>query len=503
MHRVNILYEKIRNNIPFCFIKINDGECSIIDNPDEKVIASRGDQHSSELLSSKLKESLNYSHENYFVGLPCTKCHNFNMSKYVGENFLNANILINSNTNHTIELLSKHLENKYVVVITNKKLIDNIFNLQMLGIAVNKTIEVSAQNAFDNDYEKIKDMWKEIPDYAYVICLCGPLGRVICHEWFKNNNNLFCLELGSLFDPLLKNRSYSYHQNTLRLCTECNPKKLDHVAFAEQIPNYELLETECFYFNDLKGYLNFYDGDLDQIYDVLYFRSCKNDSRALQLLDELDRYNNAYRKINITINANDFETVVFYGTDSKNTNITDQFNLSFRKGNLITILEGTNFNSIFGDPCPGLVKKIFLMINGKEFIIDENYSFGILEIELEPGNNGILVSCESDDVKIDFGNYFSEYDNIQISDIKPFENTEKSPEILMVNYGSDVIRKDVTKKFVDKFVRDGKIVIGREESFNNYFGDICPGIIKNMIIGTSRANITIKEIRMNNIELLI
>lgn len=70
MDKANILYDNIKHKIAFCFIKINDGECSIIKNPDSNIVTSRGDQKSSKLLSEKLITALNYSYPKYYVGLP-------------------------------------------------------------------------------------------------------------------------------------------------------------------------------------------------------------------------------------------------------------------------------------------------------------------------------------------------------------------------------------------------------------------------------------------------
>lgn len=74
MDKVDILYNHIKNNEPFCFIKMNDGEISALDPNSEGM--SRGDEKSSDLMSYKLKEALNYRHDNYYIGLPCIKCNN-------------------------------------------------------------------------------------------------------------------------------------------------------------------------------------------------------------------------------------------------------------------------------------------------------------------------------------------------------------------------------------------------------------------------------------------
>ena len=100
---------------------------------------------------------------------------------------------------------------KVIVIVTNAKNSANIRELEPLNIKPYKIIEVAEKYAFETDYERIKDAWKTLQDGDIVICLCGPLGRILCYEWYKANPQLTCLELGSMFDPLLQHRSYLYH----------------------------------------------------------------------------------------------------------------------------------------------------------------------------------------------------------------------------------------------------------------------------------------------------
>jgi predicted O-methyltransferase YrrM len=264
MDKVDIIYNHINNNEPFCFIKMNDGEISALDPNSEGM--SRGDEKSSELMSSKLKEALNYRANNYYIGLPCIKCNNNYYNNALNhidneenkfKNILSANILINTNVNKTLDILKNNLKNRNVVIITNTTNLKNIQKLEKLNIFPYKTIEVSEQFAFNSDYNKIKDLWKELNNNDFVICLCGPLGRVICYEWFKYNNTLTCLELGSFFDPLLKNRTYLYHTGNHQYCDECYPCldiiECDMLKLCEGD-----LRKECYYFYDEYSFFSFY-----------------------------------------------------------------------------------------------------------------------------------------------------------------------------------------------------------------------------------------------------
>jgi hypothetical protein len=166
MEKVDILYNKIINKEPFCFLKLNDGEIGIMNSSSENFIASRGFQKSSILLSEKMKECLNYEDENYFIGLTCEGCDSKNkniayellINKEKG-NILNGNIFINSNVNKTIDILSNHLIDRNIVIVTNENLSKNIDKLKLLNINVSHVIEVSNKDSFDNDYENIKNNW--------------------------------------------------------------------------------------------------------------------------------------------------------------------------------------------------------------------------------------------------------------------------------------------------------------------------------------------------------
>jgi len=284
MDNVNILYNKLKKDEPFCFIKLNDGEIHAL-NPNNVVI-SRGDEHSTPLLSEKIKECLNYKHKDYFIGLPCIKCNKDLCEKALDyihgdkySNILNANILINTNVDYTIDILSNVLENinyinksnfgtdrniRNIIIVSNSHNLNNIHKLSKLNIYPTKLIEVSDKFCFENDYYKIKDAWKTFNNNDFVICLCGPLGRVLCYEWFKQNNTLTCLELGSLFDPLLRNKSYLYHTGTHQYCEACYPSHDAEDSLLLKIQN-EPIDKECYYFYNETNNFDFYQNNIIKI----------------------------------------------------------------------------------------------------------------------------------------------------------------------------------------------------------------------------------------------
>ena len=121
MNKSEILYNKISNQVPFCFIKMNDGEFASITNTNSSI--SRGIEKNSPELSKKLLECLHYQAPNYYIGIPCEGCNKFQHDEILKmcpnnkSSFLNAHTLINDNYNATLDILSKSLVNQNIVII--------------------------------------------------------------------------------------------------------------------------------------------------------------------------------------------------------------------------------------------------------------------------------------------------------------------------------------------------------------------------------------------------
>lgn len=269
------IYNKIINTKPFCFVRINDGEASAIIS--ESAFASRGDEQSSPELSDRLSNILSdsWSSNDLFIGVPCINCYHdcfkFVRSElikaktptFVQNNTMDANILINSNYDKTLDILMNYLVDRHVIIVSNETIIGNINRLtEKLGIPVSQTYTVSAKMAFQNDYTKLKDL--VFQDGSFIITLCGPLGRVLAYEWFRQNETLSCLDLGSFFDPLLRNKSYLYHTNNHRYCSNCYPTADPRFT---NIFNYctEPVEKECYYLGTYQDHVNLYNRDFNRI----------------------------------------------------------------------------------------------------------------------------------------------------------------------------------------------------------------------------------------------
>lgn len=245
----------LRHEIPFHFSKLSVGECQIINNPLNSV-ASRGAQVGSMSLAAKLHNCFYFRAYNYFIGIPCPVCYNDLHNKsieWVGQpntHVALANTLINSNYVKSMSLLSECLSNRNVVVIcSTEACIEELSNLDIKPVTV---LEIPSKNAW-SEYEDLKDKFNEYTnDGDVVLFMCGPLGRVLCSEWYRYKPTLTCIELGSFFDPFTQKSAFMYHQNVLPECSVCNPQP--HIN-TEDLTKYDRqLKTAlqgCKYFESL------------------------------------------------------------------------------------------------------------------------------------------------------------------------------------------------------------------------------------------------------------
>ncbi len=240
MDLAQTLYGHLRQKEPFCFSKFNDGEWSLLA---PNTTASRGHQKTSDLLRVKLFEALIHTHPRYYLGLPCPNC---NSAAHTGAATLRcgtprapadhplANALINCNVGETVRTLKEVLPSYPSVHIVVSHQADVSALQKELGVTFASTLRVPANNAFDPAYRVLAP--SRFENGACVLLCCGPLGRVLAHEWFlSHEHNITCLELGSLFDPITQNKAYMYHYGGLGPCPHCNPRPDHDGAFTSYL----------------------------------------------------------------------------------------------------------------------------------------------------------------------------------------------------------------------------------------------------------------------------
>ena len=219
----NNLKELLLNNVPFCFLKMNDGELNCIVN---KGGLSRGAQNYNEHMDNVLSEALVYKDHNYFVGIPCKNCYN-NLHEYCikcVDNPYPANVLINSNFMKSYNLFNEVFLKRNVVLICGDDA-----KIERLPFKPLMCLRVPVKNSWDH-FERLKNMYKLCEPGTIVLFCCGPLGRGLAYEWYKNNSNITCIELGSFYDPWTRGKAYQYHLGNHKKCDICCPYNSDPIS---------------------------------------------------------------------------------------------------------------------------------------------------------------------------------------------------------------------------------------------------------------------------------
>ena len=114
----------------------------------------------------------------------------------------------------------------------------------------------------------------------------------------------------------------------------------------------------------------------------------------------------------------------YYGVGDVVANVSNIIVDKFIQNNKIIIPSNCNFNIYFGDPCPGIVKHLILIINNIKHIIREG---SIIE-ELHYDLNDSIVSYPENDIKITivyyaFINPKSDWINIISGQLRQLKNT--------------------------------------------------------------------------------
>ena len=220
----------INNNINFAFAHFNDGEIRLLLGQSQN--ESRGQQDNSKLLQEKIMSALTYHSENYYPGIPCSKCHKdlhlFCKNKIKSKN-VPAAVFHHTKISHFDKFLLS-LEGKKLYWFVDKHKNLKNFKKHNYNLDISSKFIIKSKNAFD-EYHIIKNICN-FKNNSIVILLCGPLGRILAQEWFERNNNVTYLCLGSYFDSILIDKKYRYDSLRLSLfgghrdCSECFNKKI-------------------------------------------------------------------------------------------------------------------------------------------------------------------------------------------------------------------------------------------------------------------------------------
>lgn len=221
--------ENIKNNKPFSYARFNDGEMMGI----EKIgaVAARGDQPVDESLHKALVEAIQYKQDNYYVGIPCSKCfanHHKMASDLVGDyNFKTSAVaLTNRNWAKFMKELPDVIDNKRVRFLSGDDQ-DLSFLETVLKFDVIDHVKYTRVNTW-SEYNNIYSYISNVEDGDIVFISLGPTARVLARKWFEEKPNATFIDIGSVLDPFTRDVWHNCHKgwesgfNKTGRCSECN-----------------------------------------------------------------------------------------------------------------------------------------------------------------------------------------------------------------------------------------------------------------------------------------
>ena len=223
-------FDYLKNNIPFCYVRFNDGEMMGIDRAGS--IVARGDQFVDKSLSVALEEALKHRQKNYFVGIPCSKCYpKFNTlaKDLIGDYELttSAVLLTNKNWKYFYDNLPASIVGRNVIWISGKD--QDPKKLEEYGLNIKKTLRVENKNSW-NYYKPLLNKIPDFIDPGDIVCISlGPTARILCRNLFEKFPETTFVDMGSLLDPVTRDVWFGAHKgweetgfNLVNRCAECN-----------------------------------------------------------------------------------------------------------------------------------------------------------------------------------------------------------------------------------------------------------------------------------------
>ena len=227
---INWFFNNLKNNIPFCYVRFNDGEMMGIHRVGS--IAARGDQVVDHSLQEALVSSITHKQENYYIGVPCSVCYPdySKLSKeLIGEynQITSAVLLTNKNWKSFHDNLPIAAKDRDIVWVGGHD--QEPERLKEYGLKIKKTLRVPNRESW-NYYKKLKTIAPEHFCDGDVVCVSlGPTARVLCQQWYEEHPKVTFIDMGSLLDPIARDVWFDAHRgwnetgfNLVRRCPECN-----------------------------------------------------------------------------------------------------------------------------------------------------------------------------------------------------------------------------------------------------------------------------------------
>jgi hypothetical protein len=92
---------------------------------------------------------------------------------------------------------------------------------QRWGVRLGTVLRVPSRNAWQA-YGRLRDAVTYFEAGDVVGLSCGPLGRVLVAEWYRQAPEVTFIDLGSALDPFTRGVRHAYQRNELPFCHECN-----------------------------------------------------------------------------------------------------------------------------------------------------------------------------------------------------------------------------------------------------------------------------------------
>lgn len=264
----------------------------------------------------------------------------------------------------------------------------------------------------------------------------------------------------------------------------CNSMQID--ASLILIPNYYLIHD----WSNIKLSDNYPE-------DIVYLGSnaiipdnIKIKSDDVNASIKIDIINNYCLKLSIKSNIIDKIISVKYGAINNFIDVTQIFVDKFVNNNCIDIPENINYNTIFVDPCPYIIKTIIIKTNNKIININEYNTFQSINLHIPIFLKNIQLYTN---YRVILDWTLLAINKLAVNDMLYFSCIKKIPKNLAlffsIYYGAGENKYLITSEFIENFYKEGEITINKDVYFNELFGDPCLDISKQIIFSDNIDNI--------------
>ncbi len=200
-----IIISLLHESTPFSFVDLDIQDIKLIKrlrknkHPKNKIM---------QLTAYKLLSALQHIQTNYFVGIPCSICHESyhklsrSLTKPASKKLFQATTL-HHNLSYLPQILSI-LRKRSIYIVTNKNY--DLSFLKEFGFDANMitTIQVADKINFSL-HQKLQN--KQFSKNSVVLVSFGALGKSLIYSWYTDNPNTTFISIGSLLDDILSKSS--------------------------------------------------------------------------------------------------------------------------------------------------------------------------------------------------------------------------------------------------------------------------------------------------------